>query len=206
MKAKLFFILIGFLMVVQVQAHVALVYPNGGETFNPGETINIQWEIVVSHNTLNWDLYISEDGGNSWEPLKLDISVDSLNYHWEVPDKPTTQGKIRVVMDNGGGNYMDNSDNFTITTITGINDFENEINYNVYPNPMAEIAFLSFENKDFKSHRVILYNLSGEAVFESNSTTTDKIEIVRNGLPAGLYFFQILLDGNPYGTGKIIMN
>ncbi len=54
----------------QTHAPLGLLYPTGGETFNPGDTVLIRWEEIVSHNTQNWDLYFSSDGGSNMESNK----------------------------------------------------------------------------------------------------------------------------------------
>lgn len=95
MKTRLILLLSGLFLILQANAHVNLINPIGGEVFYAGETVNIQWEIVISHDTENWDLFFSGDGGNTWLPIKLNISIDTLNYHWIVPDTPTSQGQYR---------------------------------------------------------------------------------------------------------------
>ncbi|MFQ5606182.1 MAG: T9SS type A sorting domain-containing protein [bacterium] len=95
-------------------AHVELDYPQGGETFTAGEMVTLQWHIVIPHNTLNWDLFFSSDGGTSWNVIQQDLPPSELSYPWEVPAVATTQGKVRVVMDNSGTDYQDSSLNFTI--------------------------------------------------------------------------------------------
>jgi len=71
-------------------AHVELDYPQGGETFMSGEIVTIQWHIAIAHNTLNWDLYFSPDGGMTWEAIQIDIPPGELSYLWEVPAGTTT--------------------------------------------------------------------------------------------------------------------
>lgn len=100
------------------KAHVALDYPQGGETFIVGETITIQWHIVAAHATLNWDLYFSVDSGETWDTLQLDIPTSQLSYAWEVPDSLTTHARIRVIQDNEAQNYQDESMDFTIVPNT----------------------------------------------------------------------------------------
>lgn len=97
-----------------VYAHVALDYPVGGETFNQGDTVNVQWHIVINHDLQNWDLYFSDDGGVSWQVVELDLPPGQLNYLWVVPGIPTTQGRIKIYMDNSGTDYEDQSGDFTI--------------------------------------------------------------------------------------------
>ncbi len=101
-----------------ISAHVALDYPLGGETFVVGQTITIEWHIVAHHNTLNWDLFFSPDGGVTWETIQLDIPTSQLSYEWEVPNIPTSQGRVRVFQDNEDTNYLDNSMDFVIVLNT----------------------------------------------------------------------------------------
>lgn len=103
-----------FAVAAVSHAHVALDFPVGGETFNEGEEINIRWHIVIPHDLQNWDLYFSDDGGASWQVIELDLPPDQLDYLWTVPGISTTQGRIRIYMDNSGTDYEDQSDDFTI--------------------------------------------------------------------------------------------
>jgi hypothetical protein len=115
-------IVLAFLLFIgagsAAKAHVALDYPVGGETFNQGDTVNVQWHIVIPHDLQNWDLYFSDDGGATWQVIELDLPPPQLNYNWVVPGISTTQGRIRIYMDNTGVDYEDQSDDFTILTVT----------------------------------------------------------------------------------------
>lgn len=97
-----------------IKAHVVLDYPVGGETFTQGDTVNVQWHIAIPHDLQNWDLYFSDDGGVSWQVIELDLPPAQLNYLWVVPGIPTTQGRIKIYMDNSGTDYEDQSGDFTI--------------------------------------------------------------------------------------------
>ena len=98
--------------------HVALDYPVGGETYIQGQTVTIQWHIVAFHQQLNWDLYFSADGGDNWQPIQLDIPVDSLSYTWVVPAVVTSQGRIKIFQDNVEHDYLDVSGDFNIVPNT----------------------------------------------------------------------------------------
>lgn len=115
MKRILLILFLVFFSVFQLEAHVRLNYPKGGELFNPGQTVTIAWEELVMHNTLNWDLYFSADGGISWFIIEEDISVSILSYQWLVPEIQTNQGEIKIVQDNEGLDYESISNNFTIS-------------------------------------------------------------------------------------------
>ncbi|HEY3387199.1 MAG TPA: T9SS type A sorting domain-containing protein [Saprospiraceae bacterium] len=104
--------------VYHLHAHVALDYPQGGETFIVGETITIQWHIVVPHNQQNWDLFVSPDGGVTWDTLQLDIPTSTMSYEWVIPNIITSQARIQIFQDNEDQNYLDNSMDFTIAPNT----------------------------------------------------------------------------------------
>ena len=93
-------------------AHVKLDYPVGGEVFAFGETVKIEWQILISLNTENWDLYFSPDGGTNWQEIQLNLHPSQLNYLWTVPQILTPNARIRIDMDNVGSDYNDISGDF----------------------------------------------------------------------------------------------
>ena len=108
------------LISLNTAAHVNLNNPTGGEAYNPGDTVILEWEIAINHTLLNWDLFISYDNGANYDTIQIDIpptgqSVGTIDlYTWVVPNNPTTQAKIWIKMDNSGTDYQDISPNFTI--------------------------------------------------------------------------------------------
>ena len=151
------------------------------------------------------DLFFSGDGGNTWLPIKLNISIDTLNYHWIVPDTPTSQGQIKIVMDNIGNDYEDNSENFTIESVTAINEVSYDSGLKIYPNPMTENAIITFANPDSESHVLIIYNSVGRIVQKMADVSTDRLPFKRNNLVNGLYFYQLISKNEIRATGKIII-
>ncbi len=97
-----------------LSAHVALDNPVGGETFTVGQTVTIQWHITIPHNTLNWDLLFSSDGGATWEYIYQDLPVGNTSFQWTVPSTLTTEGRVSVIQDNSAQDYQDESMDFTI--------------------------------------------------------------------------------------------
>ena len=89
-------------------AHVSLLYPVGGETFQAGETVMIQWQIDIYHGPCNWDLQFSNDGGGSWQSIASDLPEPDSTYHWTVPNVQTGSAQVKVTQDNNTG--MDYSD------------------------------------------------------------------------------------------------
>lgn len=97
-----------------LHAHVELVYPKGGESLITNSTVKIEWFPTVPHDTENWDLLVSDDGGSTWDTLQANIHVDTLTFSWNLPNNVSTQTRIRVIQDNTSTDYDDQSDNFSI--------------------------------------------------------------------------------------------
>ena len=104
-------------VAAQLSAHVDLDYPSGGEVFSAGGTVIIQWTEAVPHDTENWDLFYSSDGGTTWDTVMIDVPYAFLNHNWSVPSKSTNQGMIRVRQDNPGRDYESTSGAFSIQTL-----------------------------------------------------------------------------------------
>lgn len=205
MKRNIFLSIIFIFLHGHINAHVELKYPKGGETFIAGQVITIEWEELASHNTLNWDLYFSSDGGNTWEIIKENISVGILAYNWEVPDIATNEAQVRVVQDNELVNYSDISENFMITSTTTINNtFEEQIR--VFPNPATSYFIIEFKGIQITQASFWLYNENGGLVKKVQNVPLSGKTIIRiEGLANGVYLYKLIKEPNTYLTGKIII-
>ncbi len=175
-------------------SHVGLDYPAGGENFHPGQTVTIQWHIIIPHNTQNWDLYFSDDGGTNWQEVQLNISVGTLSYNWTVPDDITDQGRIKVVMDNAGGNYEDVSGDFSISAVSGILTAEDIPSVKIYPNPAHNYAEIKSEPGDDITGLQLLS--PGGSIIQSfdinqNHTGYEGRRISLEGLPKGMLYLRV---------------
>ncbi len=95
-------------------AHVAVNSPNGGETFLAGQSIELEWRVVIQHNLQNWDLwYSTESNAGDWIEIAMDVapgdsSAGSIHtFTWTAPDINDDTVWFRVRMDNSGTDYTD---------------------------------------------------------------------------------------------------
>ena len=167
----LFPLLTSLLLAGSATAHVALDFPVGGETFGVGDTVNIQWHVVVPHAQENWDLHFSPDGGANWEPIQLDMPVSQLSFLWIVPPVVTEQAQVRIVQDNTGTDYEDISGDFTIqdaTTPEEIDDLaiavENDNIHLWWTEPSDDVGVIRY---------VIYRNTVAHSLGDSVAGTTD---------------------------------
>lgn len=191
MKKKVFILLIGTLLMFRLEGHVELTYPEGGETLHPGDEVNVTWIEVVRHDPLNWDLFFSKDGGATWDTLKLDIPTEIQSFRWVVPVIQTDKGRIKIVQDNVDADYEWISNNFTISSATGIHGQLQTMQMKIYPNPMIDYANVEFDNSMHGDYTLTLYNMQGELVRSIPHITSSTILIDRRNLTGGLYFILL---------------
>lgn len=82
------------------------------------------------------------------------------------------------------------------------NNYINE-NFKIYPNPTDNIAILEFNNAKNKNSTFILYNTNGQVVQTIMNITSEKIEIEKQDLTNGIYFFQLWAENQIIAAGKL---
>ena len=187
--------LLAYLIVAAgVSAHVQLDNPVGGETFVAGDTITIEWQILISHQLQNWDLHYSPDGGATWEEIEIDLPPSQLTYDWIIPEITTEQAKVRIYMDNASTDYLDISGNFTIQGMQVSVRHQNSLpeiftlSQN-YPNPFNPETTIKYLTPVAGEVSIMVYNLLGEEV----ST------LVNSKIPAGEY--RVTWDASDMASG-----
>ena len=116
-------------------------------------TKNINWNIIGTSK--RFDLDYSVNGGNNWTRIVSDLPVNTGTYAWQVPNTPTTLGRVRV-RDAFNNVIVDSSDNnFTISPVTPVYVITTPNGGNVvYPTNTATIKWYSafvgpFVNLDY---------------------------------------------------------
>lgn len=190
-----------------IQAHVNLTSPQGGETFTPGQTIKITWKETVSHDTENWDLYFSKDGGTTYEILQLDIDVKTLEFDWTIPTTITDKARIKVVQDNTEGDYSDESAFFTIqSTQTALGTDQIQKDFLVFPNPVNDVVHVQFTKNLKPEFAVSVFDPLGHLMYQYKSiqpTIDASFRIDSSKWPAGMYWMAIK-SGKALETRKIL--
>lgn len=192
-------VIITLLIPFGLSAHVQLDYPEGGETFYSGNTIDIKWTEVIHHNTLNWELYFSSDGGITWQVIDDDIDYELRKFTWEIPAQGTTMGRIKVVQNNIGTNYESESDDFTIVNVSGIDPAIPSVDLfksaGIFPNPSIANCTLGFNLNQPAQLNIEVYNLAGKRMFiipkKQYPAGKKEIPLDIQGLPPGDYFCMI---------------
>jgi len=60
----------------------------------------------------------------------------------------------------------------------------------VYPNPVTDIAVITYSNPDAKEHLIRLYDVTGKLILET-SNTSETFTLTKGDLNEGIYFLTI---------------
>ena len=93
---------------------LTIIQPNGGEVWLMGSVQEIKWEGTNLQQSDHLIIQYSRDGGASWFRIAQDIPALSFSYSWQVDNYPTTQGRVKILLQ-GHLSITDQSDaNFTV--------------------------------------------------------------------------------------------
>lgn len=75
----------------------------------------------------------------------------------------------------------------------------------IAPHPLQNRSWLQLQGApDNRDYHLRIYDVNGKLLWE-NTASTPRFELQRNGLPSGLCFFEIRMDGALAGSGKLIV-
>ncbi|GMV24607.1 MAG: hypothetical protein AMXMBFR58_06380 [Phycisphaerae bacterium] len=78
--------------------------PNGGQTFNPGDGVEITWITDDDVAVTNVDLLLSTDGGATYPITIASATADDGSFTWIVPDYAVNHARVKVVARDAASN------------------------------------------------------------------------------------------------------
>jgi hypothetical protein len=179
----------------EASENVLFDYDNSGnpseELFKWGDSFSNEFfeysRIEYSYATENYDDYLL--------PVKMYFNPQ---YSEEIVNVPT--GYIEYW--NDGEDWYEEYKT-TYEYANGLSSITENINTNfrLYPNPADEIIYFNSEEILINSH-IDIFNLSGSKLISTELNNSSEINV--SNLPAGLYLYNIQLEGRKY-SGKIII-
>lgn len=150
----------------------------------------------------------------SWDITSINLSSAAVNMQGSqgfVSFKIKPDGSVANVS-NRASIYFDNNEALSTNAtnssavVNGITSHSNTT-YNVeaYPNPMNDQVTIKINDYKNKEYAIRLFDLTGREVFRLENQKTNMLTLSRNGLPSGIYFFNITDINGLQSTGKLIM-
>ena len=199
---------------------VRLHYPQAGEVLQGGEEYLITWQKFEPPGADSFSLFISYDGGVSYDTIITGLGAEDTGYLWLVPDTVSDSCKIMVwaygpprpgeIVPRGVA--WDFSDSLFTIVPQGVATDNNHqrigVGLTVLQNPVGSksLRIWYFVPKTLWV-RIVIYNALGQlvAVVVNQRVAGGIYEIeVRKSLPSGVYFINSTIGSNRL-TKKIII-
>ncbi|MFO7864891.1 MAG: T9SS type A sorting domain-containing protein [Salinivirgaceae bacterium] len=87
-----------------------------------------------------------------------------------------------------------------------IGDFESQNKARCYPTPSTSATTIEFPNRGKQSFKLHIYNQTGELVFSKNAIRANKIELKKETLLPGIYFYRLSAQNGIVYNGKILIS
>jgi uncharacterized repeat protein (TIGR01451 family) len=171
--------------------------------------------------------------GASSHPYQLNIHQDTLIFIFEnilLPDsnmnEPGSHGFVKfsigqkqgltlgTVIENEAAIFFDVNDPVLTNRtrhelgdhfiVSGVKNpvQPNVVVCNIYPNPMSDDAFVVLQGIENQEFELRLYDITGRQL-RSEKIRNGVGKLSRNGLQAGLYFYEVILGGTRVSQGKL---
>jgi fibronectin type 3 domain-containing protein len=164
------------------------------------DEVNLIWENYEGFSFVQYDLY---RGGTPDDMVKIrslpnnvtsftDYNHPAGKLYYQISIVAPSVCTPTSLKKAGAGPYhhaLSNlDDNKYSTGIVKGNEIEKLL---IYPNPMSETAIVSLDNPNFEKYNLIISDLTGKVHRILDNLNCDKIEIRRDGLPAGIYIIEL---------------
>jgi uncharacterized protein (TIGR02145 family) len=116
----------GYKMASSLSNTLAVLAPNGGESYYPNNTVNISWSF---RNIDTVKIEYSVNNGSTWNVIAASVVADLQTYPWTIPNSPSTQCLIKVsdlgsvLSDVSNATFTINSASVTLTYPNGGESF-----------------------------------------------------------------------------------
>ncbi|MEO0787567.1 MAG: T9SS type A sorting domain-containing protein [Bacteroidota bacterium] len=183
-----------------------LISLNSGEELIGGTEFQVEFNYGFCCVSDSPEVYFrfSDDGGENWElidSMLIDTTVfetDSISiYNWSVPNISSSNCLFRVL-------YLpdacwDESDiPFSISTMTSTAELRPDTEFIIYPNPLRSTQPVHIDfNRAPKAGDLLFIRDSFGRHIDTYILQEGSRSIQLNGLPAGIYYVFIQIDGNP---------
>ena len=144
-----------------------------------------------------------DDDNNSFV-LVGDVLFSTVIFDYELQD----EYNVRIQSADDGEGSLSTEKSFTIhindLLELGMNDIMDDPGkLSIYPNPFTHTTVIEFSNPDKAKYRMYITDLAGKVVHFEGDIFSDKLELSRNDLPAGVYFVE--LRGERIYRGKLVI-
>lgn len=204
---------------------VTVISPNGGESFEPGDTCDITWLAEDNIGVDSISILFSVDAGLNWETIASGEENDST-YSWTIPDTPSNYCLVKILACDSSLNVGEDQSNAVFSiSLLGIEENNSSPGsldlLQIIPNPFRESTEITYIMKQSEEEEGIdpgstsflkIYDVGGRLIIQWDYPAADQscraVWDGRNdsgcGIPPGVYLVRFEMQDHAV-TKKIIL-
>jgi len=173
----------------------------GGTPVNPvGPPTNFEWSELTFGNTPAERKFIMSAGPFTMQPGAVnELTIDVI---WVRASDSIAVFDSLMAADDLAQQLCDS--NFILTDFPDIHQLDLTNSISIFPNPVKKSFKILLESGNEHIESFVLYDINGKIVKKRKGLITNHIDINRNDLKSGIYFYRIFLNNDNVYSGKLI--
>jgi hypothetical protein len=171
-----------------------LTDPDGNGVYAVTITVSAPGDYLYKY--VNDNTWGNNEGGGLTADCGVDDGYGAFNRGITVPDEASFVEVTYLYDSCTESDLAINNVTETVSTIDGIK---------IAPNPMSDVAFVSFDNPTNAVHNVTVTTLTGQVVRTIPGVRGDTFQIEKGNLIAGVYFVTFQNEAGEVGAEKLIV-
>lgn len=172
-------------------------FVNGGGSGNPDDSM-----VVILTNGINEARLDYADANTPDFSTWVHKSFKITNF---LPLTANMQLIVKAT-DEGPGHITEAGfDGFAIydSALVTVNEIQTNSIIKVYPNPFNEVVNITFENNDYKTISIEIFDIAGKIMYNKTVNSSNILQINAN-YPSGIYFIKVFGDTTLLKTEKLV--
>ncbi len=182
------------------------------QTSGGGWHYRVGYAWAPANNIHNWTRYpnpiLTNGTPGSWDDASVGlVSIEYINNNlhlWYTGQDSCINDTTCVWPQQ---THWDTGYAIDTNTTVGVNGFifPTSVSIKTYPNPFKYSTIIEFNNVNNEVHTLNIFNIQGKLIRTIDNISGNTIQIERENLSDGLYFYVLQLNSMIIGTGKLIV-
>lgn len=163
---------------------------------------------IADSNYFCWDICYGTEQDTSWGAVGLNTDDRNTDFYigWHIRDNnATAQDSVQIVFRNTT-NLNDTllvTFNLSVSPTVAVREHQQQ-RVEVYPNPASSVLYVKGDLLTANEYRLV--NLAGITVKRGPLTPNQATRLDVRNLPAGLYFLQVIGDGEILQADRVVLS
>jgi hypothetical protein len=167
------------------------------------------WELSGRELTMHFkDILLVDSNAN--EPLSHGFIRYRMNQKVDNPIGTTINNQAAIYFDFNPPIFTNITEhtigeNIAVLDVSIDKTLEENLSIKIYPNPFDAMTTIEVSGKEYPNLELLIFDALGRLVETVKSRETNRIQLLRGKMRAGIYYYQLKGNDKLIGTGKIVV-